>query len=443
MQEFTIQSDDPQSVPNQLQSTSPSGLNQQNTQYNSNPLENSTYTTDDKSKFLVIVLVSTLTVLLFTVVFVSYLHFSNESAQIAETANDNILGAETEETTDDNIANVPDKFEDLFYYTDDSNIYEYNLKNKESTQLTNFPKSITSEIIHMQLIDEKYLGFVNCDIAITRNACKLFIHNLQTDKSEVIDEIKSNIDNISWIDNKKYIFSQYNPVNQNIEVNLIDENESKKLATIPGSISDRDKFIEDSKAMSLSPNKEKVLYINTFSNNGFNFKIYIISLEGKITDQIEDATQPRWIDNKNIIFRKYSNKRAGHLYIYNLGNKKMQKLGSNIEASYNVSVINPYISFWEPSEFSNLYIYNKQDDKLLMKEEKAAYPAWISNDKIIYGKVRKCEENECRKIGTIQYESQLIVEKYIVKNIHSGYTEEINVRNKYLENGILTWVNSL
>jgi len=443
MQEFIIQTNDPQSQSSNTPNDPATQQQDSGIPYDNSQPFNVRDAADDKSRLLVIILISTLTVLLFTIVFVSYLHFSNETALIAENPDDNILGAETNDNEVAMIVNIPDEFKDTFFYTDTYNIFSYQIDKEQSTQITDLSKDITSRIHSFQLINEDYIGFMICDLEAVGNSCKVFIHNLKSNNSELIDEINGDIDNIVWIDEASYLVSEYNPVKNTIEINLLRKDEPRMIAQIPGSNISREWFIEDSSILEASPDKSSFLYINTSSNNGFNFNVYIYNLEGELLGSIEDATQPSWIDDENIAFRQYSNKKAGYIYIFNLDTKQTSKLDNSVEAAYDPKSAGQLVAFWEKSSIASTYIYDVDKKNFTLIEEKTAFPVWLSNDEVILSRIRECNENECKEQYSIEYETQFTVESYIVKNVHSGYTKEIDIRNKYLENGIVTWVESL
>jgi hypothetical protein len=440
MQEFTIQSEkqNPDVSTQNVQNTNPVQPVNQNKKIN-NPLKSK-----DNSSCLVILIVSALTILLVSLVVILYLHFSNKSSN-KDKENEEVLGAITqkEETIPDETTEVPEELKDVIFYTDGFNIFKANKFGREVEQITNFSKTIGLKITNIQLVNEEILGFIKCELENEQMTCKIIKYDYK--KKEVlyykVYDSSVELEKLTWLDPNNYAYSKVNKQNKEIEIYYVNTKEELLIDKIPYSRSRDISFVEDSITLSFSPDNQKLLYINTFSKEGFNFVTYIYSLKGEKVAQIEDSTMPAWTSNNNVIYRKYSNKNSGFLYEFDINTQKSSKLTNTLDLSYNPKILNQKVAFWELQTLGKSYIYNLDKKELYEIKENFAFPIWLNENELIVAKIDKCQKSECKTENSIEFVYQFSLEEFYIYNLSNNKKEVIDIREKYLKNGIVTWYN--
>ena len=143
---------------------------------------------------------------------------------------------------------------------------------------------------------------------------------------------------------------------------------------------------------------------------------------------ISGATQPEWLDDKTIVYRKYEKKGDG-LYLYNITTKTQRKIEGIDEASYSPSVLtgsNKILYTVYPDKQIWLYDFTtKKNSKVL---DKAIFGSWVTPTKIIYEEIELCNgkvdcggmmgEYETKSISVFDLETKV---KDVISDLESTY----------------------
>ncbi|MDD3648171.1 MAG: hypothetical protein PHS44_06785 [Candidatus Dojkabacteria bacterium] len=327
------------------------------------------------------------------------------------------------------------------YYTDKYNIFESEATGKNPAQLTQYNTEERGELRELELIDDSFLGFVRCLTAQDSVNCVILSLNPQTKEVKTVNEIDDNkfLENISWQDKDRYVYSIVDGTN--LSINYFNGSTSQELKTIALPEGSRGKFIEDDARLRFSPEKDKFLSIYTTARTGFDFTIDVIDLEGDLIAKIKNATNPVWIDNDHIVYRKYSNNEAGYLYNYDLETQLAIRVEKSTSAAYSPKVFGNKMVFWDATGLGKTNLLDFDKNELTAVSENSAYIIWLSDKEVIFAKTRACQTNECDDPESLDYINQFVTEKYYIYNFETKSETEIELSKDLLENGILTSAN--
>ena len=177
------------------------------------------------------------------------------------------------------------------------------------------------------------------------------------------------------------------------QVFLFDNGTLRTLEDITMNLTGRGGFIEDCDKIRFSKDGKYVLQISTSSpRSPMDFNVYVYDLTNDSKQILSGATQPEWLDNNTIIYRKYEENGDG-LYLYNVNTKMQEKIDGVDNASYSPEVLtgaNKVIYTIYPKKQIWLYDLNtKKNSKIL---DSAINGFWVTPTKIIYEEIELGDE---------------------------------------------------
>lgn len=284
-------------------------------------------------------------------------------------------------------------------------IYSYDINTKEiKTWKSAFPgvadpANPKGSITGIKVIDGDQLGFGRCDTKTGDFNCGVYVLDLKTNSLTMkrdlgVEDFLGPIDfydedNFAYMlendDAWKFVYDTKG--NQTILESTI--------ATPYG----RGGFREDSEKVRFSPDGKSVFYIATSSPKAVvDFHIYLFDLaQGKLTDTVEDATQPEWLSNTEIIYRNPKEGSLG-LYVYDLIKKSSAKVTSASTNAYNPRVAkSTKLAVYEmyPDKKVQLFDATKNTGSLLLSQ--ALSPIWVTKEIIAYEEVDPCPIGGCEE----------------------------------------------
>ncbi|OGC50800.1 hypothetical protein A2716_02065 [candidate division WWE3 bacterium RIFCSPHIGHO2_01_FULL_40_23] len=332
------------------------------------------------------------------------------------------------------------------FYPKDNNIFSYDTKSKEITKWTSYPKNKSSspaydekgkqipdiEIRHIKVVDGATLGFVKCGIVKGDFGCGLYTLNLET--KEISERKKLSNDlfvltaGFSLPNKFSYLVSAI-ITGEKWQLFFFNDGLLKTLEDVSTGSYGRGGFIEDSEKIRFSKDGKYLLQISTSSpRNPSDFNVYVYNLSDFSKQVISGATQPEWLDDKTIVYRKYEKKGDG-LYLYNITTKTQRKIEGIDEASYSPSVLtgsNKILYTVYPDKQIWLYDFTtKKNSKVL---DKAIFGSWVTPTKIIYEEIELCNgkvdcggmmgEYETKSISVFDLETKV---KDVISDLESTY----------------------
>jgi hypothetical protein len=335
------------------------------------------------------------------------------------------------------------------FYGLGSNIYSYDLVTEEKKELTNYPEEITSSADNISIIDAKTIGFSKCETKGGDFGCG--VYTLDLEKNQI--EERQKLDKDLLINKSSLDFASASKFAYVVNVGkeddwgfdkyqlfLFDNGDLKLLENIDIEVYGRGGLIEDSSKISFSPDKKYLLHIDTGSPRevtGFDPNIYVYDLENNEKQIISEATQPEWLDDETIVYKKIEtviNNEEDGLYLYNISSKNKEKIIGIDDRAYMPKVLaqsKKILYRVLPNQEIWLYDFNtKQNNKVLenssnFQREFSRYIlsfSWISPTKIIYAYIEPCDENEGCEELTPEYNPPLALfdlESKMEKNIVS------------------------
>ncbi len=367
--------------------------------------------------------------------------FQKNNNSDKDTENGQILG----ETS-----NVPEHMQGKIIYSDSYNLYIAEKDGSEEERLTDFEEGNGVELTQFQIIDTKYIGLLRCNTNPLQAKCKIMLFDMNSDVATSLRETKrfEYVNQVNWADKDTYAYTVERKNKQSLTLRLVREidNQGKSDDKVISTSTVKEKnsrqpFIEDSTAILFSPDNEKLLHIQTNARDSFDFNVYIYNSSGDNVDKIESATQPEWIHENKIIYRKYSNKSSGQLYTRNVEDKTSSPLSKTQSAAYNPKVLGDRVLYWENTSGGTVFMYNVKTKTNTKIAQGAAYPIWLSENEIIFARTKKCKDRECQLPGTDEYDTQFKIREFRIHDINTRQEIPININATYLKNGIATWNN--
>lgn len=308
------------------------------------------------------------------------------------------------------------------FYPQDNNIFSYDVKTKQITRWTDYPKNksyypaydesgkqipyITIE--NIKVIDGDTLGFGKCEVVPGDFGCGLYTLNLKTrtiSERMKLDKEDSLLD-VGWLDESHFAYLVVtNKNNGRYQFYLANDGDIKKLIDLSAEGYGRGGFIEDSREIEFSPSGNYFFLISTALPPLESFSAFAVhgydSVSGQEIFTIQNATMPVWLDNQKIVFRKYisNNNHQNGIYIYDIATKEEKKIVEIPADSYQPSVIpDGKIVFWTNSD-KNLWIYNLENKEKRLLVDKAISGFWVSPTMIAYEKIELCDGKDDCMLG--------------------------------------------
>ena len=275
-------------------------------------------------------------------------------------------------------------------------------------------------IYRLYFINKEEIAFTACNQEKT--ACSLFSIDIEEKKQNKMGDYNGFLIDIDWINKNNFVYAINTPTGIELMENKGSLTES--IARLDFVYVSRDPFIEDYNEIILSPNDEQVLFVSTSSGNGFNFTTYVYNLERELLDTIENSTMSVWKDDSSIIYRYYSNKNNGPLYIREIEDKKSSELVKSPDSSYNPQIKGRYMIYWEFRGDGTPYIYDFLNETHLELYDEGAYPVWIGPKNVLIAKTRNCEVDECKSRSTMEQLTDLFFESILLVDTNSLKMQE-------------------
>ncbi|MBU0975266.1 MAG: hypothetical protein ABIE03_06070 [Patescibacteria group bacterium] len=327
------------------------------------------------------------------------------------------------------------------YFTDGYNVFQGDSDGSDQTQLTQYSVEDKGELLELELIGSDNIGFARCITDQNNLDCEIFLLDIQTKEVKTVNQldISDYLYSLTWRDQDRYAYCTSDGAN--LQIIYFNGTSSVDLKTIALPEGERAEFIEDDTQLKFSPDKERIYLIDTRARSGFDFTIDILDLEGNLLAKIKDATNPSWLDNDRIIYRKYSNEDAGYLYTYDLTTQQSTKIEKSTNAAYAPKIQGSAVVFWDASGLGKTYLLDISKNELTTISEDSAYILWLSDKEVIFAKTRLCQANECQTPNSQDYFSQFVADKYFIYNTETKTEIEIAISKDVLVNGILTSQN--
>lgn len=295
---------------------------------------------------------------------------------------------------------------DKIFYIQQENIYEYDLVDKTSRQLTfnevqeNGPYIDVKDIV---VIDANTIGYGKCEVVSGDYGCGIYTMSLDTLENNNVKELSKDslLLQVGFYSKTKFAYTittNPNPQsNQSLYKFIYFENGAERVLNEVSFLAyGRGGAPEDSQKIDFSMNGQYVLQINTASPiKIFDDTIYLYDLINNKNYRIEDATKPNWQNNKEIIFRRYS---EGYLYTYNLEDQSTLRLPNIPQSSSNPKKLND-------NEFiftsDGVWRYNLETNEKFFLFENAVNIIVVNSKNIVYQEMLACAvpEDRCVEVG--------------------------------------------
>lgn len=327
-------------------------------------------------------------------------------------------GTPTEKKETPTITQAPGVVTNKVFYSKDNNIFSYDTKTRETVKWTNYAKNKTYspsydetgkqipniEIRDIRVIDENTLGFGKCGIITGDFGCGLYTLDLKTKEVNEKKKLDSKMLILALDFASLNKFAYLVTADQKWQVFLSDNGTLKTLEDVTIETYGRGGYIEDSEKIRFSKDGKYVLQISTSSpRSPADFNIYVYDLTSGSKQVISGATQPEWLDNKTIVYRKYE-KNGDGLYLYNVNTKTQEKINGVDNASYNPIVLtdaNKVIYTVYPNK--QIWLYDLNTKKNSKISDSSLNGFWVTPTKIVYEEIEPCNGREgCG--GMVDYE---------------------------------------
>ena len=290
-------------------------------------------------------------------------------------------------------------------FSKENNIFAYSLDNGQIYELTNFPinesyspaydesgvQKPNISIDEIRVLDESTLSFAKCGIVKGDFGCGIYL--LSTDSKDIVEKEKLNAD-MNFLAFDSYnndTFAYLVTASDRWQLYLQSKGSLKMLEDLSTDGYGRGGFIEDSEKIRFSADGDYFLQISTSSpRNIEDFNIYVYEVEtGSLKEVISEATQPTWLDNNRIIYRKYKKESGGDgLHIYDLNNNKDEKIEEvSDDASHPEALLNENRVLYEVYNKKQVFLYNLIEEESTIISEKAVSPFWVTTNSLVYDKV--------------------------------------------------------
>lgn len=287
--------------------------------------------------------------------------------------------------------NLTGKYADKFFYESygypNSDIYSVS-KTGVLKNLLFSTKNLVSQ--NEEVFAHNKIGYY----VIQKGKSVIYYYDLMTKKNKRVKSVSGFLLQLAWLDKNTYAYlneTQVGSLEFRWTLYLRANGKTKKLKSWTGGPYGRGGYYEDSDILKFSSDGKKILHIDTDSvRNVSDFNVYILNRKGKIVNKIKNATQPTWISNDKVVYRKYQ---TGYLYKYNLKTKKSTKIKNTPVESFNPTYLadNNKIAFWVGIKKPFIYTYSLSSGKVKKIVKNAVYPTWLNSKKIVVNKAKTCD----------------------------------------------------
>jgi len=295
------------------------------------------------------------------------------------------------------------------FYVKDNNIFSYDVETLVTDQWTTFganpKKSPTYDsngnqipnisIVGLSLVDPNTLGFGQCSIIINNFGCSLSTINLAT-KAISLKKSLNNDEYLLALDfHTADTFAYLVDGKTKWRLAFVEANTTVSyLQDIPANVYGRGGFKEDSLKMRFSNDGKYLFEIATSSPiDSTDFSVYVYNLFDGTNQKIENATQPAWLDNKKIIFRRYQD---GGFFIYDADTKastQITGIGADGFEPHTLRNQSKVLYHLNNTAVVHEYDLSTNTDKLLISN--AMNALYVNDSKLVFNEMKPCTPDEC------------------------------------------------
>ncbi len=292
------------------------------------------------------------------------------------------------------------------FYVKDNNIYSIDIGSKTTVQFTTFLTGTGGgNIGQIEVIDETTLGFSRCVIVTNDFGCTLNTLNL-TDKKitekEKLDP-KSMIIQFGFFSTSKYAYE----ITTDTKWQVISVNNAVKTTLVDVAMAayGRGGFKEDSNKISYSPDGNNLLHISTGNPRATtDFNTYVFNLVANTNQKITESTQPEWLDNVTIIYRRYAGGAGDGLYTFNINTAAKSKITVLANTSYEPEIQDGKVLYFEDAG-DDVWLYNVNTGTYAELVSSASDAFWVTTTDVAYYTTTPCTPTNCEGMNTDDFES--------------------------------------
>ncbi len=298
------------------------------------------------------------------------------------------------------------------FYSEDENIFSYDTETQEVEKWTNYPQDdlpASTGVSDIKVIDENTLGFGRCSGASGYRDCGLYLLDLKT--GEVTQKLELDetyhLSRSCWFSKDKLAYLV--TTDDKWRLYLTDGSSTRLLVDLENTPYGRGGFVEDSSKLEFSPDGSRLFHISTGSPRAIvdlTTHIYNAST-GEELAVIENSTQPDWLDDQRIVFRRYDADASSEngLYVYIVGSGRETKFSGVTETAYRPEVLPGTDQvLYEDNPEKQLWLYDVSSKESTLVVENALSGFWLSPTQVVYSNVTSCG-GEC---GMVDYEVESI-----------------------------------
>jgi hypothetical protein len=299
------------------------------------------------------------------------------------------------------IPKIESQTKNKIFFVENKNVFVIEKTGENKVRITNFPETDFGHPQSLQVIDDEYLGFYKCDTETGNFNCGIYQVSVVSKQPEKL--IKEDPDKLmlqlGWFDKKTFAYTVESSQTGVWSIFLYKDENKTTIEEIPAAVYGRGGFVEDSSKISFSPDGSKILQIATSNpRSPMDFNVHVYDLEGNELAKIDNSTQPAWLDDKNIIFR-----RSGEgLYFFDLSTKIEKKIEGASDNALEPKVLDgkSMIVYWVNEGNGQVWlldIASNKNEKLL---DDASDPLWISEEEILVSENKACPDCMGRTFST-------------------------------------------
>ncbi len=285
--------------------------------------------------------------------------------------------------------------EDKIFFVEDKNVFMIDKTGENKVQITDFSETDFGYPQSLQVIDNEYLGFYKCDTETGNFNCGIYRVSVDSKQLEEIihEEPKNFVLQLGWDDKNTFAYTVENSQEGGWSIFLSKNGSKTTLNEIPSGMYGRGGFVEDSSKISFSPDGTKIFQIATSSpRDPMDFNVYVFDLSSNQLAKIENSTQPAWLDDGTIIFRRTNE----GLYSFSLSSKTERKYEGVSSQAYEPEVLDGKMKvvYWLNEDNGQVWLLDASSGEYEMLLNNAADPLWLSEEEILLAETRECSESE-------------------------------------------------
>jgi len=288
---------------------------------------------------------------------------------------------------------------DKVFYTKDNNIFSYDISTEETLKCTDYTKNKDYypaydetgeqipdiEISDIKVIDENTVGFSKSESVKGDFGFGIYTLDLKTKEITSKKKLEGDMMILALDFASPDKFSYVIDSSKEWQQLLFDNGDLQILQELTPQIYGRGGIIEDCTEIKFSPDGKYVLQIETSSPRSVeDFNVYVFNLSDSSEQVITGATQPEWLDNSTIVYRKYEKDGDG-LYLYSLKTNINEKIDGINKSSYKPEVLTGTSKvLYTVYPGKQIWLYDVNTGENIKILDNALYGYWVNHEKIIY-----------------------------------------------------------